>query len=68
MKYNNDPDFVTDYEKLLKDESQKRKEFMKEIIKSRGVEFQESIVERKPEKKKTYDELLKEIKGIKPKT
>jgi hypothetical protein len=37
---------------------------MKEIIKSRGVEFKESSVKRKPEKKKTYDELVEEIRGI----
>jgi hypothetical protein len=46
-KYNDDPDFLTDYQKLLVEESQKRKEIMKEIIKSRGVVFQESTVKRK---------------------
>lgn len=34
--FNHDPNFVTDYEKLLKEESQKRNDFMKKIIKSRG--------------------------------
>ena len=64
MKYNYAADFLTDYQKLLVEESQKRKEIMKEIIKSRGVEFKESSVKRKPEKKKTYDELVEEIHGI----
>ena len=63
-KYNSDPDFLSDYRKLLVEESQKRKEIMKQIIKSTGVEFKESTVKRKPEKNKTYDELLKEIRGI----
>ena len=35
-KYNSDPDFVSDYDKLLNDESLKRKEFMKKVIISRG--------------------------------
>jgi hypothetical protein len=46
-KYNDDPDFLTDYQKLLVEESQKRKEIMKEIIKSRGVVFQEFTVSAK---------------------
>ena len=36
---------------------------MKEIIKSRSVEFQEPIVKHKSEKKKTYDELLEGVHG-----
>lgn len=62
-QYHDNPDFLSDYEKLLVEELQKRKEIMKEIIKSRGVEFRETTVKRKPEKKKTYAELLEGIRG-----
>jgi hypothetical protein len=37
FKWNDDPNFVSDYEKLLKQEAQKRIELMKQIIKSREV-------------------------------
>jgi hypothetical protein len=35
-KWNDDPNFISDYEKLLKEESLKRREFMKKVIRSRG--------------------------------
>ncbi|MGA9941222.1 MAG: hypothetical protein WBP88_04385, partial [Nitrososphaeraceae archaeon] len=43
-KYNSDPYFVTDYEKLLREESQKRKEVMRQVIKSRGIEIDNSFL------------------------
>jgi hypothetical protein len=45
-KWNDDPNFVSDYEKLLKEESLKRREFMKKVITSRG----EKVPKVKPEK------------------
>ena len=47
-KYNSDPNFVTDYEKLLREESQKRKEVMRQVIKSRGIEIDNSFLEEEP--------------------
>ena len=50
-KYNSDPNFVSDYEKLLKEETLKLKKFMKKVIISRG---------EKVPKEKTNKELLEE--------
>ena len=77
-KYNSDPNFVTDYEKLLKEESQKRKEVMRQVIKSRGIEIDNSFLEEEPKPEAeskpsrqsqkaariSYQELLEEIQGM----
>ena len=59
-------DFLSDYQKLLVEQSQKRKEIMKEIIKSRGVEFKEFSM-RKPEKRKPMTSYYKKS-TVRPKS
>lgn len=63
IKWNFDPDFVSDHEKAIIQEAQIRRKLMEDMLKERGiVEITDSFVEyTRP--KQTYKELLEELKG-----
>lgn len=68
-KWNHDPDFVSDCEKLLIDENEKRKQFMKKVIKSRGENVpkekaEEKLAEEERKRQETVSQLLREYKKI----